>query len=72
MILLNMCLAYPAKVETVSDKKIKLDFNGTKVEVKRGFVPVSVGDFVLIHANKVVDKLTEKQYKEYLAGISEL
>jgi hydrogenase maturation factor len=67
-----MCLAFPAKVEDISEKKVKLDFRGTKLEVKRGFVPVEVGDMVLIHANKIVDKLNKEQYEEYLAGISEL
>ena len=67
-----MCLAFPAKVEDISEKKVKLDFRGNKIEIRRGFIPIEVGDLVLIHANKIVDKLTQEQYDEYIKGISEL
>jgi hydrogenase maturation factor len=67
-----MCLAFPAKVKEVSEKKIILDVNGAERQIKRGMLPVKVGDCVVIHANKVVDKLTEEQYEDYLKGLSEI
>ena len=67
-----MCLAFPAKVKKVGDKRVIIDVNGEEKDIKRGMLPVKEGDHILIHANKIVDKLTEKQYEEYMKGISEL
>ena len=47
-----MCVAYPGTVLSLKDdgKVCSVDFGGTRVDARTGFIPVKEGDHVLIHA----------------------
>jgi len=53
-----MCLAIYGKVLEVKDKKITVDLNGKKKEVK-ALIPVKEGDLVLIQAGFAIENLSK-------------
>ena len=55
-----MCLAVPVKViEIKEDNKAKVDANGAKLVVSSMLLPtVKVGDYVLIHAGFIIEKVS--------------
>ena len=56
-----MCVAYPGTVLSLKDdgKVCSVDFGGTRVDARTGFIPVKEGDHVLIHAGCVLQVLKE-------------
>jgi len=58
----NMCVAYPGTVLSLKDggKVCSVDFGGTRVDARTGFIPVKEGDHVLIHAGCVLQVLKEE------------
>lgn len=59
-----MCVALPGKVIEVRDHKAIVDFNGNKVDARTGFVDIAPGDYVLVHAGCILQKLTEQDADE--------
>lgn len=55
-----MCLAVPVKViELPAVGKARVEMNNVKLEVSTTLFPqVQVGDYVLIHAGFIIEKLT--------------
>ena len=53
-----MCVALPGKVIEVNDRDAVVDFNGNQVAARAGLVDVKVGDYVLVHAGCVIQKVT--------------
>lgn len=53
-----MCLAIYGKVLEVKGKKITVDLNGRKKEVK-ALIPVKEGDLVLIQAGFAIENLSK-------------
>jgi len=65
--LINMCLAIPAKVMTVEENKARVDFGeGVLREVNVTLVNAKVGDYVLVHAGYAIQVLDEKEALETL------
>lgn len=60
----NMCVALPGKVIDVRDRKATVDFNGNRVDARTGFVDIAPGDYVLVHAGCILQKLTEQDADE--------
>jgi hydrogenase assembly chaperone HypC/HupF len=59
-----MCLAYPARIKSVDGKVGYVDVNGDERKVKLGFLKVKAGDYVMVHANRIVDTISEKDYNK--------
>ena len=68
----NMCVALPGKVIDVRDRKATVDFNGNRVDARTGFVSIKPGDYVLVHAGCILQKLTEQDADEMTEIFSEL
>lgn len=66
-----MCVALPGKVIEIKDREAVVDFNGNQVTARAGLVDVAVGDYVLVHAGCVIQKVT-KQDMEDLENLNNL
>jgi len=61
-ILIEMCLAIPAKVVTIEKDKARVDFGGGVVrEVNVTLVSVEAGDYVLVHAGYAIQVLDREE-----------
>lgn len=59
-----MCVALPGKVVSIEGREARVDFNGNMVKAKAGFVEVEIGDYVLVHAGCILQKVSEVEAKE--------
>ena len=59
-----MCVAIPGKVIELKDRDAVVDFNGNQVTARAGLVDVKVGDYVLVHAGCVIQKVTQQDMEE--------
>ena len=68
-----MCLAIPAKIESIGDDRIaQVDILGIRREAALDLTPrAQVGDFVLIHAGYAIEIISEEFAAETLALIRE-
>ena len=68
-----MCLAIPAKIESIGDDRIaKVDILGLKREVAIDLTPtVQIGDYVLVHAGYAIEIVNEQYAEETLDLIRE-
>ena len=69
-----MCLAVPVKViELMADNKVRVDAGGARLEVSNLLMPnIKVGDYVLVHAGFVIEKMSEEEAKDNLGLWSEI
>lgn len=69
-----MCVAMPGKVLSVSPEKktAVVDFTGSRVSVRTGFVPVEPGDEVMVHAGFVLQKISCSEAEELRQLMDEL
>jgi len=66
-----MCVALPGKIIELNEKNAVIDFNGNQVTARAGLVDVKVGDYVLVHAGCIIQKVS-KQDMEDLENLNEL
>jgi hydrogenase expression/formation protein HypC len=68
-----MCLAIPAKIESIGDDRIaQVDILGIRREAALDLTPrAQVGDFVLIHAGYAIEIISEEFAEETLALLRE-
>ena len=66
-----MCVALPGKVIEIKDRDAVVDFNGNQVTARAGLVDVKVGDYVLVHAGWVIQKVTQQDMND-LNSLNEL
>lgn len=60
-----MCLAIPAKIETIEDNKATVALDGNRTDVLLSLVPkAKVGDWVLIHAGFAITTLDADEAKK--------
>ena len=59
-----MCVALPGKVIEVNDRDAVVDFNGNQVTARTGLVDVKIGDYVLVHAGCVIQKVTPQEAED--------
>ena len=60
-----MCLAVPAKIETIDGNKATVALEGHRTSVLTTLVPEAVvGNWVLVHAGYAITVLDEKDAKE--------
>ena len=53
-----MCVALQGKVIQVNEKDAIVDFSGNQVTARTGLVDVNVGDYLLVHAGCIIQKVT--------------
>ena len=56
-----MCVALPGLIEKIEDSIATVNFSGNIVRAHTGVVDVKVGDFVLVHAGLVIQKLDREE-----------
>jgi hydrogenase expression/formation protein HypC len=66
-----MCVALPGKIIEIKDRDAVVDFNGNQVTARAGLVDVKVGDYVLVHAGCVIQKVTQQDMND-LNSLNEL
>jgi hydrogenase expression/formation protein HypC len=68
-----MCLAVPAKIESVSGQKATVVLGGNRFEAIIALAPgAKVGDWVLVHAGLAIAILDERQAKETYELLAEM
>ncbi len=65
-----MCVALPGKVIKIGEKDALVDFNGNQVTARSGLVDIKVGDYVLVHAGCILQKVAAQE-AESLAELME-
>lgn len=66
-----MCVALPGKIIDIKDRDAVVDFNGNQVTARAGLVDVKVGDYVLVHAGCVIQKVSQQDMED-LKNLNEL
>lgn len=63
-----MCLAIPGKIISINNEKAVVDFMGAQKEVNISLIDFELkkGDFVLVHAGFVIQKLSALDAKNSL------
>jgi hydrogenase expression/formation protein HypC len=62
-----MCLAIPGKIEKIKNNYALVDFGGVKKDIKIILTPeVNIGEYVLVHAGFSIQRINEKEAKEFL------
>ncbi len=56
-----MCVALPGKVIEIKEKDAVVDFNGNQVTARLGLVDIKVGDYVLVHAGCILQKVSTEE-----------
>ncbi|MCI7131868.1 MAG: HypC/HybG/HupF family hydrogenase formation chaperone [Lachnospiraceae bacterium] len=67
-----MCVALPGKVVEIYEKDALVDFNGNRVRAIAGLVPIAVGDYVLVHAGCILQKLSAGEAQDMIDLFEEL
>ena len=67
-----MCVAMPGKVIEIYEKDALVDFSGNRVRAISGLVPVAVGDYVLVHAGCILQKLSAGEAQDLMDLFEEL
>lgn len=69
-----MCLAIPGKVVAVDEqgRRATVDYEAEQREAGTHLVPdITVGEYVLVQARMIVQRVPEEEAKEALASIAE-
>jgi len=60
-----MCLAIPAKIESIDGDRAVADIRGLKRRIALSLVPdARVGDYVLLHAGFAIQKIDQAEAEE--------
>lgn len=59
-----MCVAAPGKIIKLKDSIATIDYNGNTITANAGVVSVGVGDYVLVHAGLIIQKISESEAVE--------
>ena len=59
-----MCVALPGKVIEIKERDAVVDFSGNQVTARAGLVDVKVGDYVLVHAGCVIQKVSQQDMED--------
>lgn len=61
-----MCLAIPGKVESIQDNKAIIDYGIEKREVDSSLMEVKEGDYVIVNAGFIIEKIPKEQAEQAL------
>ncbi len=67
-----MCVALPGKVIELKDDIAVCDFSGNIVEARAGLVDVKVGDYVLVHAGCILQKMNKTEAEDMIDLFGEI
>lgn len=56
-----MCVALPGKVVEIKEKDAVVDFSGNLVTARTGLVDIKRGDYVLVHAGCILQKVSSQE-----------
>ena len=56
-----MCVALPGKIISMENNIATVDFNGNTVRAHAGVVNVTIGDYVLVHAGMIIQKMNSDE-----------
>ena len=59
-----MCVAAPGRVVEMKDNIATVDYSGNLTKANAGVVNVAVGDYVLVHAGLIIQKISQSEAKE--------
>lgn len=59
-----MCVAAPGRVVEMKDNIATVDYSGNLTKANAGVVNVDVGDYVLVHAGLIIQKISKSEAKE--------
>lgn len=59
-----MCVAAPGKIIELKDNIATVDYNGNTVTANAGVVDVKIGDYVLVHAGLIIQKISQSEAEE--------
>ena len=63
-----MCLAMPRRVLHVEGERAKIEWGGEPLWVATGGMPdLAVGDYVLVHAGQILDRISADEAEQVLA-----
>ena len=66
-----MCVATPGKVVAINGGKATIDFSGNRVDAYIGLVPIEIGDYALVHAGCIIQKMKKKEAEELIELMSD-
>jgi hydrogenase expression/formation protein HypC len=70
---MNMCLAVPARIESINGEKATVSLAGARAEAVIALTPEArVGDWVLVHAGYAITIVDEKDARETFAILREM
>ena len=62
-----MCLAVPRRILRIDGERVEIDWDGEPLVVASGGVPnLAVGDYVLVHAGLVLDRISAEEADQIL------
>ena len=61
-----MCLAIPGKIEKIEKNKAIVDYGIEKREADTSLVDIKEGDYVIVNAGFIIEKIPEKEAKQAL------
>ncbi len=68
-----MCLAIPARIESIEGDRATVNLAGTRANVVIALTPeAGVGDWVLVHAGYAITVVTEEDARETFALLREM
>ncbi len=67
-----MCVALPGKVIEIYERDTLVDFSGNRVRAISGLVPIKVGDYVLVHAGCILQKLSTGEAQDMIRLFEEI
>ena len=68
-----MCLATPCRVIHADSDRIEVDWNGELLQVSAlGLPDLRPGEYVLVHAGQVLDRVSEEEAEQILAIFARL
>ncbi len=67
-----MCVALPGKVIALQGADALVDFNGNQVKARAGLVDVQAGDYVLVHAGCILQKVSTEEAENLNALMDEV
>ena len=63
-----MCLATPRRVLRVEGERAEIEWDGEPLWMATGGTPdLAVGDYVLVHAGQVLDRISAEEAEQILA-----
>jgi len=61
-----MCLAIPGKIEKVENNTAIIDYGIEKREADSSLIEIKEGDYVIVNAGFIIEKIPEKEAKQAL------